>query len=405
MAEAAFAGANWTANVSPGSSVTYYGNYGLSAGAAGAAITSEDQVELVHRGPNATLKALRVRVTTNTRAANSSVTTRLNNADTSQVATITASTTGTYTDLTNNVTVTAGDKVAYKLVIGSTSGNFLAASITVNSESAGQSAVFWSGIGGAAHSVASNRWWYTPGLLGISNSEALTQKPVPSAGVISNLRFFVTAARATDTTARSRINTANGAMVVTLPASTTGAFEDTTNSDTVAVGDLFTAQTTPGAGTDGLVVSNISVLYTPSTANVTPLVASAATTANLTSGATLYYAPSGLLTANATESIMQQAAPVSGTASYLYGRVSANASTTTATMVLRDNGADTAVTYTIAGGATGTFTDTSNSATIAAADLLSIKGSGADGTVTFRNMGLRYTAESLGGGGTFFLVF
>jgi hypothetical protein len=62
-------------------------------------------------------------------------------------------------------------------------------------------------------------------------------------------------------------------------------------------------------------------------------------------------------------------------------------------MVLRNNGADTAVTYTIAGGATGVFVDTSNSVAIAAGDLLSIQGSGADAIVQFRQMGLRYTAD------------
>lgn len=394
MREAGFAAATWGANVNPGSSVTYYGNYGLSAGASGIAITNEAQVEIVHRGPNATLKSLRVIVTTNARAANSSVTTRKNNADTSQVATITASTTGTYTDLTNEVSVTAGDKVAYKLVIGSTSGNIAIPSITVDAESAAQAAVFWSGLGSVSTANASaTRYWYTPGFLNILTAEDSTQKPCPSAGVISNLRLYVTAARATDTTARSRINTANGAMVVTLTASTTGAFEDTTNTDTVAVGDLFSVQTVTGTGVDTLTISNISTLYTPTTANVTPLASSNASAA-LTSGSTSYYPPAGVMSA-VTEALAQIAAPVSGDGSYLYGRVSANASASTATMVLRVNGVDTAVTYTIAGGATGTFTDTSNSVAVAAGDLLSIQGSGSNGTITFRNMGMRYAADPL----------
>lgn len=395
MAEAGFAGAAYAAAVSPGSSVTYYGNYGNSAGAALGADTTEANVELVHRGANATLKNLRVVVATNARAATSSVTTRKNNADTAQVATITASTTGTYTDLTNTVSVTAGDKVAYKLVIGSTSGNFVAASITVNTESSSQAANFWSAIGSVSTTNASStRYWNVTGALATpSATEANFQSYLPAAGTISNLRCYVTAARATNTTFKSRVGGADGAMSVTLTASTTGAFEDTTNSDTVSAGNLFCAATVTGTGVDTLTLSNVSVLYTPSTASVTAI-GSGSTSATLTSGVTRYYSPLGNLQALSSEGMVQQIAPFAGTAAYLCAQVTANASTTTTTMVLRNNGVDTAVTYTIAGGATGSFVDTSNSVSVAAGDLLSIKGSGSDGTVTFRSMGLKFTAAT-----------
>ena len=125
MAESGFAGSSYGSNVAPASSVTYFGNYGCSAGAALTAETTEANAQLIHRGVDATVKNLRVVVTTNGRAATSSVTTRKNSADTAQVANITASTTGTYTDLTNTVSLTAGDTVSYKLNIGSTAGNFI----------------------------------------------------------------------------------------------------------------------------------------------------------------------------------------------------------------------------------------------------------------------------------------
>jgi len=249
LPEAVFAGATDASTIAPVAPTDYYGNYGLSQGAGNAAITTEANAELVHRGLNATLKALRVRVTTNARAATSSVTTRKNNADTSQVATITASTTGTYTDLSNEVSVTAGDKVAYKLSIGSSSGSFRAPSITVNYESGGQAAVFWSGLGsyGYTNSVAS-RWATIPGGLTTQAVEANAQGYCALASVISNLRAYVTSARTTDTTLSSRVNGAAGSMSVTLTASTTGAYEDTSNSETGAVDDLFGVQTTTGTG-------------------------------------------------------------------------------------------------------------------------------------------------------------
>ncbi len=216
MPESSVGGASHASSISPGSSVTYYGNYGNSASAAAVATTTEAEVELVHRGPDVTIKDLRVVVTTNARAATSSVTTRKNNADTSQVATITASTTGTYTDLSNQVSVTAGDKVAYKLVVGSTSGNFTAPSTTVNLESATQAANFWSALTPTSTANASaTRYWNLTGVLNVVTNENTVQSYAPVAGTVSNLRAYVTAARATNTTLKSRDNTADGAMSVT----------------------------------------------------------------------------------------------------------------------------------------------------------------------------------------------
>lgn len=397
MAEAAFAGSGYGQNVAPGS-VTYFGNFGNSAGAALGAHTTEAQVELVHRGPDATLKNLRVVVTTNARASNSSVTTRKNNADTSQVATITASTTGTYTDLTNTVSFTAGDKIAYKLVIGSTTGNFAAPSITVNYENSSSSVNFWSAIGSqSTANGAATRYWNVAGSLGTAAAtESAAQMISPAGGTLSNLRAYVTAARATNTTLKTRINGADGAQSVTMTASTTGAFEDTTNTDTIAAGDLFCAATVTGSGTDTLTLSNVSVLFSTTTASVSPLGAGATST-TLTSGVTRYYTPTGHLQALPTENQTQQIAPFSGVASRMGATVTANTSSATTTMVLRKNGADTAVTFTIAGSATGSFVDTTNTVTVAAGDLICIQGSGANGTVTFRSMSLRYLESTPSG--------
>lgn len=397
MAEAGIAGACYGTNVNPGSSVTYYGNFGNSAGAALGAETTEANVELIHRGSNATLKNLRVVVATNARAGTSSVTTRKNNADTAQVATITASTTGTYTDLSNTVSVTAGDKVAYKLVIGGTSGNFAAPSITLNHESAGQAFNYWSGIGSASTTNASaTRYWNVTGSLATPvTSEVAVQSYAPAAGALSNLRAYVTAARATNTTLKSRIGGADGAMSVTLTASTTGAFEDTTNSDTISAGNLINIATATGTGSDTLTISCLSVRYVPSTAGVTASGSGALSAAQLASGTTRYFSPIGQIAAQTSEGMAQQAAPFAGTVSYLSSVVSANASTATTTVVLRKGGSNTAVTYSIPGGSTGSFADTSNTETVAAGDLLSVQGSGSDGQVSFRTMGLRF-AEAAG---------
>jgi hypothetical protein len=290
--------------------------------------------------------------------------------------------------------VTAGDKVSYKLAVGSTSGNFTAPSTTVNLESATQAANFWSALTPASTTNASaTRYWNLTGVLNAVTNENTVQSYAPVAGTVSNLRAYVTAARATNTTLKSRDNAADGAMSVTLTASTTGAFEDTTNSDTVAVGDLLCAATVTGSGTDTLTISNLSVRYTPSMAGAVALGAGSVSAA-LPSAATRFFTPLGNMQALSSEGPAQQIAPYAGTASHLASVVSANASTSTVTVVLRKGGADTAVTYTIGSGATGSFADTSNSVSVSAGDLLSIQGSGSNGTVTFRSMSLRYTAAA-----------
>jgi hypothetical protein len=392
LAESGFAGAFANTTSSPGSSVTYYGNYGSSAGAQQTAETTEANASLVHRGSSVTLKNLRVVVTTNTRAATSSVTTRKNAADSSQVASITSSTTGVFTDLSNNVSLTAADTVGYKLIVGSTSGNLLIPSISADYESASQSFGFWSALGSVSTTNASATRHYSPvGRLSTAQTaESMAQAYAPAAGTISNLRAYVTAARATATTLKSRVGGADGAQSVSITG--TGAFEDTTNSDSVSAASLFNVATVTGGGSDTLTISSLSYEYTPSTAKVSALGAGPGNNAILSANATRYFAPVGTLLAQATETNQQIVIPYGGTLATLAATVSANASTTTATMVLRLAESNTALTFTIAGGATGSFADTSNSVAVSTGDLVSVQGSGADGSITFRSMSLKLTA-------------
>ncbi len=409
MPESGFAGAAYSVSISPGAAVTYYGNYGNSAGAALGTNTNEEEVELVHQGSDVTLKDLRVVVTTNGRAANSTVTTRKNTADTSQVVTITASTTGTYVDTTNTVSFTAGDKQAYKLAIGSTSGAFTAASITVNTESAGQSFNFWSSIGAVSFTNSNTTRYYplTGSLPTTSATVANFQGAVPVAGAFYNLRCYVTSARSTDTEFSFNKNGTIGSQSVTILASTTGAYEeDTSTNDSVAIGDLVCAQAvTPSGGSGTLTITCVSARFIPSTAEATAIISGPVAT--LGASQTRFYTPIGQLTANTTEAVSQQIAPFAGVASYATVTVSANASTTNATLVLRKNGSSTAVSVSITNLTTGTFNDISNSVSVAATDLLAYQGSGADGSITLRQLSLRYVASAPapGGASNFFMFF
>lgn len=80
-------------------------------------------------------------------------------------------------------------------------------------------------------------------------TESSNQTTAPFAGVASRLsatvQFHVTS---TNSTLRLRKNGSNGNSVISIPANTTGRFEDTSNTDTIAAGDLIGYQLTPGTG-------------------------------------------------------------------------------------------------------------------------------------------------------------
>ena len=396
MPENAFAGASSLATIAPASSPTYYGNFGNSAAATTTLETTEANAYVVHRGSNVTVRGLRVLVITNTRAATSSVTTRLNGADSSQTVSITASTTGTYIDTTNTVSVTAADTIGYKLVVGSTSGNFYISSISANFESAGQAQGVLSAVGGVSTTTASVSRFYVPtgNLATAQSTETNAQAAMPAPGTLSNLRIVVSAARATATTFRTRINGANGNQSVSITG--TGVFEDTTNSDTVTVGLPVTISTTTGTGVDTLTLVHASLLYTPSTAQMSPVLSGPASAVTLSSGVTRYYNPQGLLSAATSEPGSQQIAPVAGTISNFLIDVASNGSISTTTWVFRVAGVDTALTFTVPATSTGVFSDTTHSATAAVGDLLSAKGSGGTtANLSFRSMGFAITAPNV----------
>lgn len=393
MAEGGWGGASSGASASPGAGVTYYGNYGNSVVATVAAITTEANAMLVHRGPGATLKNLRVVVATNGRGSASTWTTYKNGASTSQSVSLAA--TGTYSDLTNTVGLTAGDTCSYALAFGGSSGALFIGGASVNVESSGQAANAWSTLGSVSTTTASATRYYAPAgnLTTAQGTEIAAQAAVPAAGVLSNLRVVATAARATATTVRTRIAGANGNQSVSVTAA--GTYEDLANTDTVTAGQLVTIASVTSTGTDTLTLVHLSQVFTPNATRTTGVVAMAASSASLTAGVTRYAMASGLLGFTSSEGGSQIPAPVAGTASYLVCAVSANASTTDVTAVLRLAGVDTTVAVVIPAGSTGVFTDTTHSALVTAGVLASVKFSGATtGGVTVRSLGMAFTADA-----------
>lgn len=87
-------------------------------------------------------------------------------------------------------------------------------------------------------------------LVGYNNytTEAQSQAAMPCAGTLKNVRLKVPINSNTNNgTVKSRINGADGNITVTVTASTTGTFSDTSNTDTIAAADLVCYSATQAA--------------------------------------------------------------------------------------------------------------------------------------------------------------
>jgi hypothetical protein len=194
---------------------------------------------------------------------------------------------------------------------------------------------------------------------------------VRTAGTQKNLFLFIRVnTRTTTSTIRNRINGADGNLIVSIPASTTGVLEDTTNSDSVADGDLLNYSLTTGTGTGNL---NITICTTDlETTNDKFALIGGVAAGNSLTGVTRFFSPNG----TAVFSVESQASiqvPFACTVRNLGVDVSTNAATASSTVDVRINSASSAVTLSVPAGSTGIFEDTTNSASVAANDTLSIR--------------------------------
>lgn len=82
-----------------------------------------------------------------------------------------------------------------------------------------------------------------------SGTELNIQSPLASAGILERMAVQINAnGQAGITIWKIRINGVDGNQTISIPASTTGFFQDVTNTDTIAVGDLVCYQNTGIAG-------------------------------------------------------------------------------------------------------------------------------------------------------------
>lgn len=318
------------------------------------------------------LSNLYVNILTNDRAA-STLRTRKGAANGSMLASITGSTTGKFEDTVNTDTVTAADKWNYSLTTGA-GGTVFTFNCIMSLFAATTNTV--TRVGGFMEDTRSTASTTFVGPLDgdlqsvASGADTLNGVTYRTAGTLKNLFINIEVnSRTTTSTLRSRKNSANGNLSISINSAVTGVLEDTTNSDTVASGDLIAYSLTLGTGSENLSTDTLSADF--STTNSQGMYnACSGNGQTINAGVTTYTVFSGSLRFNTTESNMILESNLAFVSSLLQCNISANTIALDSTLRLRKNSANANQVVTITALTTGIFQDTVNTDTITAADTL-----------------------------------
>ena len=333
------------------------------------ASTTEDFIKIPYEIGKYTLSNFQIYVSANTVDFTVPCTVRKNKIPGSQTLSVTANTTGRFTDTTNTDTFSNFDAITYEIVNtgGGTISYYGFGCFATAQPAEVKSQLYTGGNVAQAANVTS---YYPIGSSGTPTrtTESQVQLTLRPAGTLSLFECeLATNNNTASVTYRVRKNTANGNQTTSVPASTTGVFTDNTNTDTVAAGDLFNyVIITAGSGNTHYWKYMRCFLQTndPSLTDTKY----AATGLNLGTASTTRYAS---LNADNNNSYSTTEAPVqfkikkAGLLKYLDCRVYTNTRTTAGTVRSRKNTANGALTVSITASTTGSFVDNANSDTIA----------------------------------------
>lgn len=342
--------------------------------------TTEANAQITYRS-GGVFSNLSINILTNDRGT-STYRTRKNAGNGSMVVSITG--TGEFEDTVNTDAVTAGEEWNYSMVTGAggTVFTYRIASVIFNATTNSVSRL-------VSEFSATNINTASSTLVGPLAGDGITTETTDSnngiiyrtAGTLSNLFARVSAnARTTTSTIRSRINSANGNLTFSVTAGATGFFEDTSNSDSVAIGDLVNCAIVTGTGTENMTMRSVAADFT-TTNNQFMYSAASNGAQTVLVGVTTYYPFAGALRTSTTEADMQAEPNLIFTGSLAQANITANTVVESSTVRLRINGGNGNQVVSLTGLTTGVFQDTSNVDSIVADDLINYSlVTGATGT-------------------------
>lgn len=355
---------------------------------------SEIYVSQIVRGEGFRASNIQCYVKANTRTSGTGeIRLRKNNADGNCVCLIPFGTTGLFVS-TGGDTYAVADTINYivKWGVGGTgqidftSINCLINTSTTNSISRLVSYINASiGIGTQYNQIVYKT-------LRLQATESTTQTKMSVSGTLKNLYVYVsTNTRDGTHTINSRKNGADGNLTVSVGASTTGVFEDTSNTDTIADGDLLCWKTIRGGTTGSMAVTIIGADLVTTDDSFTSVLAGSSTFSP--GSATDYFMQIGGNTIEAdTDTQTKTKLYVENySADRLRIELTTNTVASTSNLTFRKNGTDTAVTVPITASTTGLFEDTTHSVAISGLDDINYKlAAGGSGSLVVKYVSVRF---------------
>lgn len=340
-----------------------------------------------------TISDLDVLVSTASSGAGS-VTLRKNGADTALTVTLTASTTGHYTDSTHSISCVAGDVLTFsctkggsgtlnvplvRFLVEPTSGYF---NLFTNSGGANLTST---GGGVAILGSGTKNVGATP--------DVSAYTIIPTAGTLQNMATEVTSNTSDGSvTYQSYINGALGNLTFTIGAGTTGTFLDSTNTDSISAGDSVSCDIAITGRTTGTVSAN--QLYSEFVTTDKASVFANNQWSSLVAGAAGYAPVAGSQAKPVfSEASVQMSTGVDGDISQLSLLVSSNSHDGATVFTLNVGGTGSALTISVPASTTGTFTDSTHTVSVLSTDLLSIyydDSASTGGSFVMRAMSMKF---------------
>jgi hypothetical protein len=229
---------------------------------------------------------------------------------------------------------------------------------------------------------------------GSAGTEATTAYAFRTATTLSGLHVICTLNTVlAASTVYCRIAGASGNQTVSIPASTTGIYDDAVNTDAVTVGQTVNNIITAGAGGTSITINTITYR---STSVVMQEVNQTGNAATSNFGTTYFLILNGHPQRNnTTEANEQTLARMNFTARNLFVRFNTNTVNGTSTVVTRKSGADGNLTVSIPASTSGNYEDTTHSDFVLSTDTYnySVALGGTSGTTYITACNLEQVGE------------
>lgn len=285
--------------------------------------------------------------------------------------TLPANTTGIFSDRNARDTIASGEFWAIQVTTGTGGLTATAFSVCYRPSSNTQSFIASQSTADLSGATTNYRLaWGGAMNSGASLTEVQANLDVGVAGTFKNIYAYVPInTKGFNVTYRLRKNTANGNLVFTIPALTTGFYEDNANSDTVVAGDDVCNSRVASSGTGSYSVAQSGITFETTTGH-------SLFNAGIVSGTvvnqalTRYINLGGYPTVNATETSASINLNTAGVLSKGCVNMRTNTVTATSTLRTRKNAANGNISISITASTTGQFLDGSNSDVYSESDLL-----------------------------------